>query len=106
MKGAIGKTLFPATGFGHSSTRGVASVGNNDSPSSHGGVLLESQFYLHHLRHDKMPDRETLLEMGFDSARVDCECIYPPLPRCARMPRFPSSLWAVNLRDTQLRYLT
>ena len=29
--------------------------------------------YLHHLRHDKMSDKETLLSMGFDPARVDCE---------------------------------
>ena len=31
--------------------------------------------HLHHLRHDKMSDRETLLSMGFDPARVDCECV-------------------------------
>ena len=36
--------------------------------------------HLHHLRHDKMSDRDTLLSMGFDSARVDCKCIDPLSP--------------------------
>ena len=35
--------------------------------------LWGSLGYLHHLRRDKMSDRETLLSMGFDPARVDCE---------------------------------
>ena len=62
-------------------SRGVAIVGNVgflqiidtappgllSSPSS--SVLA----HLHHRQHDKMSDRETLLSMGFDAARVDCE---------------------------------
>ena len=48
----------------------------------------------HHLRHDKMSDRETLLGMGFDPARVDCESVtFRCTPAFTLFPRPPLACW-------------
>ena len=75
---------FPI-GFGYG--RGVLGGQCNGIPALHSEVLQpwENPRFppistpaplapeLHHSRRDKMSDRDTLISMGFDPARVECE---------------------------------
>ena len=63
-------------------------------PASGGSRALSPagvQSHPHHLRHDNMSDRDTLLSMGFDPPRVDCECITSCHPQIYANPAYAFS---------------
>lgn len=76
-------TLATGLGYNWGNSTPVDPSSISDSRSGSVAIVGKSGFlhslhgapHLHHPGHDKMSDRETLLSMGFDPARVDCECV-------------------------------